>query len=71
MSARRKSDPREIVLGSAIRIDVNLIGGSRALKGFRAWDDASAWLTAFLAARGPDVGSVRIINQAAQKGGAR
>jgi len=72
MSARRKSDPRRAVLAAAIRIDVNLTGcSSGTIKGFGTWDDAGAWLAAFLAARGPDVSSIRVINQAAQKGGAR
>jgi hypothetical protein len=71
MSTRRRSDPRDVVLGSAIRIDVNLTSGSKTLKGFATWDVASAWLSSFLAARGPDVGSIRVINQGAQAGGTR
>jgi hypothetical protein len=72
MSARRKSDPREVVLAAAIRVDVNLTtASSGTTRGFGTWGDACAWLASFLAARGPDVSSVRIVHQAAQAGGAR
>lgn len=71
MSTRRRSDPRSVVLGSAIRIDVNLASGAKTIKSFGTWEDACAWLSSFLAARGSDVSSVRLIHQAAQAGGGR